>query len=144
MPMGRPTDYTSELADEICQAVATSTDGLSKICARNPHFPTRDTIYAWRYKHKYFSDNYANAKRQQAELLAEEIIDISDNSSKDTIENENGKVSFNSEWAARSRLRVDTRKWIACKLLPKIYGDKPQTLDPETEKSLLEKLIDKL
>ena len=32
----------------------------------------------------------------------------------------------NNEHIQRSRLRVDARKWIAAKLLPKRYGDKLQ------------------
>jgi hypothetical protein len=28
------------------------------------------------------------------------------------------------EWIARSRLRVDARKWVAAKLKPKKYADK--------------------
>ena len=35
-----------------------------------------------------------------------------------------GKEIINQDVIARSRLRVDARKWIASKLLPKKYGDK--------------------
>lgn len=123
-PGGRPTLYNKEIAEKICIAVATSTDGLTKICERNPDFPNRDTVYEWRHKHKEFSDNYANAKRTQAELFAEEIAEISDESNRDYYEDEDGKIKFNAEHVQRAKLRVDTRKWIACKLLPKVYGDK--------------------
>ena len=30
---------------------------------------------------------------------------------------------LNGEHVQRSRLRIDTRKWLASKLAPKIYGD---------------------
>lgn len=137
---GRPTDYTPELANKICEAVATSTLGLSKICAQNPEFPTRDTIYQWRYRYKDFSDNYANAKRTQAELLAEEIAEIADDSSNDYYADENGNQRFNAEHYQRSRLRVDTRKWIACKLLPKVYGDKTESTVTIKHEDLLKEL----
>ena len=59
--------------------------------------------------------------------MAEEILEISDFTGYDTIVNEKtGQEMLNSEWVARSRLRVDSRKWIACKLLPKVYGDKQE------------------
>ena len=35
----------------------------------------------------------------------------------------NGKLIINQEVIARSRLRVDSRKWIASKLKPKRFGD---------------------
>ena len=33
-------------------------------------------------------------------------------------------MRMNSEYVQRSRIRIDTRKWIASKLKPKKYGDK--------------------
>lgn len=123
-PVGRPTDYNEKIANEICEAVATSTDGLRRITARFPHFPNVDTIYKWRYRHKEFADQYAEAKRKQADLLVEEINDIADDGTNDYYEDADGNEKVNSEHIQRSRLRVDTRKWIACKLLPKVYGEK--------------------
>ena len=54
----------------------------------------------------------------------------------------------NSEWINRSRLRVDTRKWLAGKLCPRLYGDNvlAQELAREMEefkKMLAEKNKDK-
>ena len=122
-PRGRPSMYSDDLAFRICRAIATSTDSMTAICARNPDFPVREMIWAWRLDNDVFSNMYDKAKRAQADLLAEEIIDIADNSSRDDKITANGDVVCDSEWVARSRLRVDTRKWIACKLLPKVYGD---------------------
>ena len=136
--LGRPTMYNEELADKICEAVAISTDGLSKVCARNPDFPSRETIYQWRYRHKSFADKYAQAKRTQAELLAEEIADIADDGTNDYYVDEDGNERINGEHIQRSRLRVDTRKWIACKLLPKVYGDKQPNENQLTASQLLE------
>jgi hypothetical protein len=60
--------------------------------------------------------------------LADEIIDIADDGSNDWMEREleSGKTIevLNAEHVARSRLRVDARKWVAAKLKPKKYGDK--------------------
>ncbi len=70
------------------------------------------------------STRYAMAKEQQAALLADEIITISDDSSEDALITEDGKRIYNKEFVNRSRLRVDARKWVAAHLLPKKYGDK--------------------
>lgn len=73
---------------------------------------------------------YARARESQAEVLADEIIEIADDSSEDFIFAEgedkdgNGAKKFiNKEYVKRSALRVDARKWVAAKLLPKKYGD---------------------
>ena len=125
-PGGRPTKYTQELADLICEKIATSTLGTKRLCVTNKDLPDDTTIYAWRYKYPEFSRKYAEAKCKQAELMAEEIIDISDDSRGDIKVDEFGNETVNSEFVARSRLRVDSRKWYASKLAPKIFGDKQQ------------------
>jgi hypothetical protein len=112
------------MGDRICQAISISTDGLRKICAQYPDFPEVNAIMEWKIRHPEFGSQYALAKSNQADLLAEEIIEISDDASRDYIVDAEGNEKFNPEHVARSRLRVDSRKWIACKLLPKIYGDK--------------------
>lgn len=68
---------------------------------------------------------YARAIRVRAENLAEEIVQIADDSSEDeVIDPVSGKIKINYENIQRSRLRVDARKWCAAKLLPNKYGDK--------------------
>lgn len=124
---GRPTKYNEALATKICREISVSTAGLNKICNDNPDFPNQKTIHGWRIDNDNFRKQYDAAKRIQADLLATEIMDIADDSVRDSImkmdsQGEPYEVA-NTEWIARSRLRVDTRKWIASKLLPKVYGD---------------------
>jgi hypothetical protein len=123
MAGGRPTDYTPELGQEICEAIASSGYGLPTLCKQNPHWPNRSSIFLWLRKYPEFSDRYHQAKKDQVSALVDDILEISDDSSQDALEDEDGNVRFNSEFAARSRLRVDTRKWIAAKLVPRLYGD---------------------
>jgi hypothetical protein len=136
-PVGRPTDYNLEIAKKICDAVAITSDGLRRMCSKRDDLPHADTINEWRWKYPEFSAQYANAKRMQAEILAEEILDISDDGSSDKItkidSNGDEYEVVNTEFTQRSRLRVDTRKWIACKLLPKIYGEPDRTKKLEDE-----------
>jgi hypothetical protein len=124
---GRPTKYNEEIVERICHLVSTNTMGLPRLCKQNPDLPNPDTIYEWRIKYKDFSDKYAEAKRNQVEMLVDEILDIADDKSNDTTTNDEGKTVCNTEYLNRSRLRIDTRKWLAAKLAPKIYGDKLQT-----------------
>lgn len=123
MKTGRPTDYTPKLAQEICDVTASTGSGLPTLCRKFPHWPTTSSIYLWLRKHSEFSDKYYQAKKDQVNVLVDEILEISDNSARDDKVNSHGDTSCDSEWVARSRLRIDTRKWLAAKLVPRLYGD---------------------
>jgi hypothetical protein len=122
--IGRPTDYNQELATLICERVATHEVGLKRLCSMYSDMPDKTTINKWRYKYPEFSTQYAQAKISQIETLVDEIIDIADDSTQDEIINDQGVRVCNGEFIARSRLRIDTRKWLASKLIPRLYGDK--------------------
>jgi hypothetical protein len=144
---GRPTLYTEELAALICQRVATSTMGLARLCSLHDDLPDKSTVNLWRYKYTEFSTQYAQAKLKQADLLAEEMLDIADDGTNDWMESfgEEGETGYklNGEHVQRSRLRIDTRKFLASKLLPKQYGQHAEEVKGEN-KSVIEMLIDKL
>jgi hypothetical protein len=70
-----------------------------------------------------YPDQYARAREAQADKFAEEILQIADDGSNDTYETENGTAT-NHDVIARSKLRVDARKWLASKMAPKKYGEK--------------------
>jgi hypothetical protein len=146
--MGRPTLYSQEMADLICQRVATCTIGLTRLCEMHEDLPSKFTINLWRYKYPEFSTQYAQAKLKQADLLAEECLEIADDATNDWMENfsDDGDLigyKVNGEHVQRSRLRIDTRKFLAAKLLPKQYGEKVEDKKAE-DKSVIELLIDKL
>ena len=126
---GRPTIYSTKLAEEICNKIASTSNGLKKLCAENPHWPNKDTIFSWLKNNKDFSDQYARAKRSQIECVVDELLEIADNDSNDAMVNADGQIVINSQAVQRARLRVDTRKWLACKLVPKVYGVQPLTLE---------------
>jgi hypothetical protein len=60
-------------------------------------------------------------------VLASQILEISDDGPNDFATTEEGNEVPNHEHIQRSRLRVDSRKWLASKLAPKKYGDKVST-----------------
>ena len=107
---GRPSKYNKKIGDKICQLVATFPYGLNKLCREVEGLPSAPMIRSWRLSNPEFSAQYARAKLIQADLLAEDCLEISDQSTSDTY--------------MVDRLRIDTRKWLASKLLPKQYGDK--------------------
>lgn len=142
MAGGRPTKYGEKLAALICERVATHTCGLERLCSMYDDLPSKFTVNLWRYKHPEFSTLYAQAKLIQADLLAEECLEIADDDSRDVKVNpETGDEYLNTEFVARARLRIDTRKWLAMKLLPKQYGENRKEEGKDEDKSILEKII---
>lgn len=108
--MGRPSKFTPKLADEICERIANG-ESLRSIC-RSEEMPHAGTVCRWLADdNKAFREQYERARDAQADVLADEILDISDGDSDDAD-------------PQRDRLRVDARKWVASKLKPKKYGDK--------------------
>jgi len=144
-PVGRPSDYTQELADDLCRQFALG-HSMRKVCV-NEDMPAMTTIFRWLRTKEEFKQQYETAKDEAADLMVEEINDIADNSTNDYMANRVemaemedktiGELSESEisnligrlapEHIQRSRLRVDARKWTASKLKPKKYGDKTTT-----------------
>jgi len=135
--MGRPTIFNQELADKICEMVV---EGKSLIKISKELNFNIASFFRWLREEKDFCDKYTRAKVEQADTLIEEILDIADCSKFDKTTDENGRVITDHEHIARSRLRVDTRKWVAGKMRPKKYGEKLM-LDDDTQKLLAPTII---
>lgn len=120
---GRPSKYTDKLADEICQMIAQG-QSVRSICAKKDMI-SMQTFFRWLRENDKFREQYARACEERSYMHAEDIIEIADNATNDYMEKLEGDgYIFNSENVQRSRLRIDTRKWLMSKLNPKVYGDK--------------------
>lgn len=126
--LGRPSIYTEEIATEICERIANG-ESLRIIC-KEENMPSRKTVHLWLLDKdkETFLHQYEIACNIRAENMFDELEEIADNGINDWSEREydNGNTSIilNGEAVARSRLRVDTRKWYLSKVLPKKFGDK--------------------
>lgn len=125
-PGGRPSIYTQELADLICQQLAEGVS-LRTVC-KAEGMPDASTVFSWMRTNEEFLKQYARAKQESADAMAEDILDIADDGSNDWETRTNGSGEDyevpNNEALQRSRLRVDTRKWLMAKMKPKKYADK--------------------
>lgn len=74
--------------------------------------PSEMTVRTWAREIEAFTSKYTRARDLQAERFADELIDLADTANAD---------NYNA-----IRLKVDTRKWVVSKILPKKYGDKLQ------------------
>ena len=134
MPTGRPSKFTKKLTTEICQKICEGFT-LRQIAALEG-MPEKTTILRWLNEaeedeaKRVFYDQYARAMRIRADLWGEEIIEIADDGSNDWMQREldNGQSIdvVNHEYINRSKLRVDSRKWLMAKAAPKKYGEKVQ------------------
>lgn len=127
MAGGRPTDYTPHLADVICARLAEG-ESLRSVC-RDADMPDKASVFRWMRTHQEFCDQYTRAKQASADAMIEDMLDIADDGANDWMEklNADGEIigrQLNGEHVNRSRLRVDTRKWIAERMQPKKYGAK--------------------
>ena len=141
--IGRPSTYTDEIALAICDRIAHG-DSLRQIDSDDT-MPSKATIMRWLTERPAFQDQYALARQAQMEHYADEIMDISDDGRNDWMERQ-GKEDAgwvaNGENIQRSRLRVDTRKWLMSKLYPKVYGDNKHMTVDVMHKSPLDELTD--
>lgn len=124
--VGRPSIFSQDLADAICDRLADG-ESLRSICADDT-MPAKSTVFKWLGRNTIFADQYARAREAQADTLADEILDIADDGSNDWMERrrEDGSVDevLNHEHVQRSKLRLEARKWLAAKMQPKKYGDR--------------------
>jgi len=126
MSAGRPTLYTRELAELICEKVATTAIGLEDLCRLYPELPSHDTIKKWRKEHQEFSALYHDAKVFQSRLLVEECENLIPDLK--TYVDSDGNERIDPASAALLKAKIDHRRWMAARLAPRIYGDK-QTIE---------------
>lgn len=108
--------------DDICNFIIEG-DSLTKICALDG-MPSKGVFLGWCDRDKELADQYARAMELRTELYAEEIVNIADT----------------CEDPTKARLQIDARKWVACKLKPKKYGDKI-THEGNEDNPIIQKIV---
>ena len=105
--IGRREAKIIELVNSVGQQAADFSEDSARIDGR-------ETIASW----------YARAREERADLLFERIAAIAKDATGDYVKKEDGTLVVDHENIQRSRLRVDTMKWMASKLAPRKYGDR--------------------
>jgi len=130
---GRPLEYTPELGDMICDAIAVAKGSINRLCKEMKDagidFPDKDTIYVWRDKNADFSAKFWIAKQRQMDSFSEHLLDDTD---------EMQVIAAQGDDPVRDKLRIDAlekaatyKKWMMARLGPKRYADK-QNLNIES------------
>jgi hypothetical protein len=105
--IGRPTKYSDEWAEAFCREISQG-HSVAEICERRDQ-PSEQSIYSWLRGDGDFLERYARAREAQADKYFQEIIEIADAATPETVN--------------VARLRVDSRKFTVARLAPKKYGD---------------------
>lgn len=106
--MARPTTYSEEIADQICERLMDA-ESLRSIC-EDERMPSRTTVHRWMVEIEGFGAKCARAREIQADTLFDDIQEVADSGNPDDVQ--------------RAKLRVAAMQWRASKLAPKKYGEK--------------------
>lgn len=130
--------FSIAIAEKICQLTGVMPLSLADICKSNPDLPCERTIRGWAAADKKymmsetsFADRYLQSRRLQGHILIDECLTICQDSKNDFIRDDDGNLILdksgipmpNHANVQRARLQIDTYKFIAMKLLPRMYGD---------------------
>lgn len=124
---GRPTIKTDAV-------IRTILDGLSQgktlvsLCEEEG-MPAPSTFRAWAREDEQLSIDFARAREDGFDVIAESVLEIADDSRNDWMERaaERGDeiaLQFNGEHVQRSKLRIETRMKLLAKWDPRRYGER--------------------
>lgn len=117
--MSRPTVFTPELGATICEKLA-ECGSLRRVCLE-PDMPLERTVRRWYTENEQFASEYARAKEAGIDALVDETLDIADDGSNDYMQTKDGE-KLDAEHVQRSKIRIETRRWLAERMMPKKYG----------------------
>lgn len=104
-----------QLFDKIVKKVS---NGQALRTAIKEEKMSAETFYKWINEDEELAKQYARACESRADAIFEEILSIADDTSQDHTPFTGVNV------IQRDRVRIDARKWMLGKLMPKKYGDK--------------------
>jgi hypothetical protein len=110
-PVGRPSSYTDEIADIICDRMING-ENFSQICS-DAMMPSRAALYRWRAARPDFDARCARAREALADFLLDKIEAMADATTEENV---------NSQ-----RLKISTAQWRAEKMAPRTLGPRVNT-----------------
>ena len=157
--LGRPTGYTNEFAEEICDELAVTDEGFEKLLRRRGLNP--QTVWGWVNKHAYFMERYLKARAAQTELLYDQIQEIADmpmthnGKPVDDLLDPGTPLEGAAAFAEsnRRKMMIDVRKFKLVKLQHKRFGNNShdtvdvnvrRTVNPDEFKQLMSGVLAKL
>jgi hypothetical protein len=87
-------------------------ESLKRIC-EDADMPHRQRVYEWLAQEPAFADNYARALEIRADHHFDEMLEIADS-----------PANLASDELNAAKLKIEARKWVLGRMMPKKYGDK--------------------
>ena len=119
----RPVAFDEALANLVCERLAAGSQGLEAVCAATD-LPSSATVYRWLADYPGFAAQYGEARRIQAHRMFDEARAIAKAATPKSV--------------AVAKLRIDTLKWQAAKLAPRVYGVRAE---PEAERPMVVEIV---
>ena len=127
--IGRPSKYTPELADEICQRLSNG-EPLRQIC-RDDHMPAWQKIYEWMAKDEKLSGFIARAREVGQDAIAEDIFSEMMQEPERILSEGGGRID--AGYVQLIKARADIKLKLLAKWNPKRYGDRVQVAGSKDE-----------
>ena len=117
-PKGTPQPLTKEIAAHFFDLLSTCDHSLVALLRQHPELPPYNSLDNWRRRHPWFSEGWKQASQKRADFLAEKCADLAKNATPQT--------------AHLVRVQFDIYRWMAAKLHPDAYSDKPSPTPQST------------
>lgn len=118
--------YTEEVIAVWCDKILAQIESGKSVkeILEQDGYPVRSTFYSWLNKSPELVQRYKDATDVRADKIFDEMLEIADNKADDFYYDKNGDKQFSSNSVNRTRVQIDTRKWMLGKMTPTKYSDK--------------------
>ena len=110
-PKGTSQPLTKLMASRLFSLISTSENSLSGLLKEHPELPPYRDMVRWRKTQPWFAAGWRTAREMQAEWLMQKALDLQKGATKET--------------AHLCRVKFDIVKYIASRLHPEVWGDRP-------------------
>lgn len=125
---GRPTLFSKAIANRICDRLSAG-QTLASIC-RRPGMPAVRTVSHWKEAHPEFLADFARAREEGYDAIADECLEIANTQAKGEIRKKGPKGTeiTTEDMLGHRKLQIDTRlallaRWCPARYGPKVTGD---------------------
>lgn len=122
---GRPEVYSEELAAKVIHYVATTKLSLRDICAKDDT-PSSNVVFEWLYKYPEFNEQYLVAKKQQQQIIMDDIQEVFKEVERFTYRDKDGNERIDPPIVSLIAKKVEHLRWCAARLAPRVWSDKNQ------------------
>lgn len=139
--MGRRSKKSPEIIKRFLTGLQSGKSAIA-VCRDDPDLPDFSTIWRWMQNDPELRDQYRLANEVRAQRIEQDIDDILDDLGGIVEQVNAGAMTKDAGVIAvhAARLRVDSHKWKAAKLYPRLYGADTQRVEVNHTATLVDEL----